>query len=171
MGEEMNKYIKIICTVILTMAIRPMYGDVQMCAANNSVAVVLDPSIAPSSYTYDNTLAVWRTPSTYGTLVGVSACLSHNKNGSESSSTTLSTYAVSTANYGILTDGGVEVTGGEQNGKHCWCKITHPVASLWGFRGSYGSLSDCLSACATYCGSNVQAYDTFRSALFGSVAN
>ena len=159
----MNKYInKIIFVTLLIIAIYPAYSAVDMCVADNSTAIVLDPSIGGSNYSSNSTTATWWTVFNYGTIVGVYACLSSKQN--------LSQYNVYSANNGVLVDNNVTVTGGEQNGQHCWCKITHPVASLWGFNSSPGSLSVCVSNCASYCGNFVRDNATFRSALFGSVA-
>ena len=158
----MNKYInKIIFVTLLIIAIYPAYSAVDMCVADNSTAIVLDPSIGGSNINSNSTTATWWTVFNYGTIVGVYACLKQN----------LSQYNVYSANNGVLVDNNVTVTGGEQNGVHCWCKITHPVASLWGFYYSHNALSSCVLSCASDCGAAVQVNATFRSALFRSVAD
>ena len=191
-GAKMKSVQKIIFIVLGVMAVNATYGSVQMCMSNDvAVSVVLDPSISISSYqpTSSGTSNQWGATGTwkvttsstsYGTIRGRSACLSQNYgltsvyNGGCGTNSTNCLYK---GNNGVLIDNNKVVTGGEQNAvngtgtSYCFCKITHPVASLWGFYNSHGSLSACLSRCAYNCGYYVQNDDTFRSALFGSVAN
>ena len=121
---------------------------VSVCAKNELVTVVLDPSIGGNSYTYSNTTGSWQTVFSYGTVTGISACL-----------TTGGSYGVANQN--------IDAVGGETLGGNCWCKMTHPMASAWVFSNSR---SFCASDCADVCGYRVQLYAAFRSGLFGSVA-
>lgn len=118
-----------------------------MCAANNTVAIVLDPTVAGTNYTYSAANMTWTTNLPYGDVSGVALC-----------STTSGSYA---------TVGTPDETGG---GKYCWCKSTHPVLSRWVFAYAAGSSSNCASYCARDCGDYVRASADFRSSMFGSVA-
>ena len=128
-----------------------------MCVQNDNVAVVLDPSVAGTTYTYDNALGRWDTTFPYGHVIGISACI--NTSGS---------YGVAKSQ---LKDGENDVVGGEVTGPRCWCKMTHPAVSLWVFNYSASSASGCASNCTSYCGFSVQYSSDFRAGLFGSVAN
>ena len=134
----------------------PAFGTT-MCVQNDNVAVVLDPSVAGTTYTYDNSLGRWDTTFPYGHVIGISACI--NTSGS---------YGVAKSQ---LKDGGNDVVGGEVTGPRCWCKMTHPAVSLWVFDGSSSSAAGCASNCTIVCGVNVRDNSGFRAGLFGSVAN
>ena len=118
-----------------------------MCVANDMVAVVLDPSINGTDYTYDAANMLWTTMFDYGNISGDALC-----------STTSGSYA---------TVGTPDEAGG---GQYCWCRATHPVASLWVFRNADGSSDNCANACASLCAYNVRDYAAFRAGVFGSVA-
>lgn len=113
-----------------------------MCVANDTIAIVLDPTIG---YVSCGALTdtSWKAGFPYGTIYGISACLSSN-------------FGKSRGDVVIgLQDNGIPVHGGERNfdannNSFCWCKITSPVMSGWIFyeRTSY---SACTSSCAGYC--------------------
>jgi hypothetical protein len=149
-----NKIILLFCAMIIS----PAYS-LDMCAENNSVVVVLDPSINLSSSSGHNNTATFKVVGSYGTLTGVSACLSFSGSG------------VYTANNGLLMDNGDVVTGGEQNGQYCWCQITHPVKTLWFYYGYWtsGGLSTCLANCANSCGLDVKGTSSKRATVFNTV--
>ena len=128
-----------------------------MCAVDDTVVVVLDPTIGGTGNTYDNTAGTWRTTFSYGAISGISACLSSN-------------YSKSQGGYIYgLTDNGNPVVGAERNGGHCWCKMTHPMASAWVFNDS-NSASYCASNCTFYCAYYARSYAALRVGLFGSIA-
>ena len=149
---------KKILIIIGLMVSLPVYAT-SMCAENDTIAVVLDPTINGTTSTYDNTAGWWRTTFSYGQINGISACLS-SKNGKSIGGTVEN-----------LTDNGQEVVGSERNGQYCWCKMTHPVASLWVFDYDRGSRASCASDCAANCGISAQNYSALRVGLFGSVGN
>ena len=139
----------------ITVIAAPAFGTT-MCVQNDNVAVVLDPSVAGTTYTYDNALGRWDTTFPYGHVIGISACI-----------TTSGSYGKAVSQ---LKDDGNDVVGGEVTGAKCWCKMTHPAVSLWVFARSYGSTSACASDCAYDCGYYVRRNSDFRAGLFGSVA-
>lgn len=127
---------------------------VSVCAKDSVVSVVLDPSIGGNSYTHNNSTGVWKTVFSYGNVSGISTCVSTAPQGSMGSTKTSAGTPLNSP-------------GGETSGSYCWCKMTHPMSSLWAF--SY-STSYCASDCALYCGDRVQNLAGLRGGLFGSVA-
>ena len=145
----------IIFTMMIMFAVPAV--AVSVCAKDSIVTVVLDPSIAGASYTHNNSTGTWKTVFSYGNVSGISTCVSVAPTGSQGSTKT--------------TDGTPLVaTGGETAGQYCWCKMTHPMSSLWAFNYDYGNAANCASNCASNCGRNVQNNAALRSGLFGSVA-
>ena len=155
----MKKILLIIAGLIIT---APSYATT-MCTINDSVGVVLDPNIAITNYTYDNTMGTWRAWSSSWTVHGISACLNSNRGKSMGGTVA---HLHDTDNNG---DDHL-VTGSEKYGRYCWCRLTHPVSSLWAFRYDYGSAAICASYCTFYCGNYVQGSVALRAGLFGSVA-
>jgi len=145
----------------------PSYATT-MCAANDSVAIVLDPTITGTSgYAVDTEMGTWHTKFHYGYISGISACLNSDHGQMPGSW------------IANLTDTNNEdetnmVTGTERYGHYCWCKATHPVSSRWVFlMGNIGtgSVADCVSGCAGRCGSNTQNNLKLRNGIFGSIDN
>ena len=124
---------------------------VSLCSKTGIVTVVLDPSIGGTGYSYNNDAGVWKTNFSYGTVTGISTCQS-----------------VAGSAQG---DFSVEISanGGENNGKYCWCKMTHPMASRWVFRSVNKSDDICWSNCTYSCGYGAEAVEALRVGLFGSV--
>ena len=131
-----------------------------MCVQDDNVAVILDPSNNGNNNSYDNNVGTWSTTFSWGTVSGISACLTSSQG--KSMGGTVSQ----------LTDEGVRVIGGERNDttrKYCWCKMTHPAVSLWAFHITNSSASECASTCAGRCGNYVLDSSSLRAGLFGSV--
>ena len=143
----MKKIIILICMIFVPAIV---FGAT-MCAKNNTLVVALDSSVGGSTYTQDNANSKWTTTFAYGIVKGVSACTSFS--GGSQGNTTKN-----------------EITRGERNGRYCWCRLTHPVSSLWAFNYDYGSASNCASNCTYACGNRVQDNVALRAGLFGSVA-
>ena len=154
---------KKIALIILTMITIPTYATT-MCAANDSVGIILDPSITIKSYSKDANMGTWLAWSDSWTVYGVSACLNSNK-GKGMGGTVPHLHDTDNDGNDHL------VTGGEKYGRYCWCRLTHPVSSLWAFNFDGGSASYCASYCAYFCGYRVQDNVALRAGLFGSVAN
>lgn len=151
--------------VIMLLMLMPMVGAnaTTMCAANDTVAVVLDPSIGLNSNSYDAESGRWLTWGSYGTVHGISACV--NVGQGKSRGNTVARLTDTNNNETNL------VVGSERYGGYCWCRMTHPAVSLWTFLNGYGSASNCASGCARDCSSNLRAVSSFREGLFGSVRN
>ena len=135
-----------------------------MCAANETVAVVLDPSITLNTYTQDKSNGTWTTSGQYGTIHGISACLNSNHGQGEGGTVY---HLQDTDNDGKTKF----VTGTERYGRYCWCKAIHPVSSLWTFYYPIDSVSKCNNDCAFVCGSGTQTVRVRRDGMFGSIKN
>ncbi|MDE6250846.1 MAG: hypothetical protein K2M34_04430 [Alphaproteobacteria bacterium] len=128
-----------------------------MCAADDTLAIVLDPQVSGTNHSYNTELFEWNTTFPYGTVFGIATCI-----GTPSGSATDTL---------IDTETGDVATGGERTGKYCWCQMTHPVKSRWVFRDAYSSVAECRSICAFNCGHYVRYHTSFRGSVFGSVGN
>ena len=149
--------------LMMMLMVLPSYAA-NMCSAQDTVTVILDPSIGGKSYTNNAQQGTWSTVFDYGTVHGIMACLNSNHGKGQGGWVANLT---DTDNNDVTKP----VVGFERYGKYCWCKMTHPVASRWVFRSDYGSASICASNCAYYCGHDVRIYEAMRAGLFGSVAN
>ena len=147
--------------VLITMAI-PVHATT-MCAANDTVAIVLDPSLSITSYNKNATMRTWWAWNAQGTVYGISACLNSTQGKSRGGTVARLTDTDNNGNTNL-------VTGSETYGRYCWCRLTHPVSSLWAFNLGHGSAASCASDCANYCGFYVQYNTDLRVGLFGSVA-
>ncbi len=149
---------KRIIMMLIMMITIPTYATT-MCAANDTVAVVLDPSLSMSGQSKNNSNFTWSTWNAQGTYYGIAACLSSAKGKSQGGYVSRLTDTINGETKLI--------TGGEKNGTYCWCRLTHPVSSLWVFLFSNAS---CASACAGYCSNYTVTFIDMRKGLFGSVA-
>ncbi len=64
----------------------------------------------------------------------------------------------------------LDAVAGDVSGRYCWCKMTHPMSSLWAFYSDRRDASTCTSDCTNYCGHAARDYSDVRGGLFGSVA-
>ena len=127
----------------------------QMCATSDTVAVILDPYIFPTSWTGNSTTKDWTATFSWGKASGVSACLPNN-------------YGTTST----ITINGVVVTGGEYTGRYCHCKMTHPAVSKWVMVKTFSDNSGCFNNCYNntcgrfgYNGTDLSAI----KAVFGSI--
>ena len=143
--------------IIIALLMPVIAHGATMCSKNDTITIALDPSIEGTNYSYNTAQSTWVTWFPYGTIRGISACLS-------------SAYGKSRGGYvADLHDDNELVVGGETNGRHCWCKMTHPAASLWVFNSMTSSASDCAANCAGNCALDVRGHSALRSGMFGSV--
>ena len=128
-----------------------------MCATNDSVAIVLDPTIQGTQHGSDSLIRTWWAQFPYGQVQGISTCLA--KGGSRG-------YAEAQ----LKDTNGELVIGIENNGGYCWCKLTHPVSSVWGYGANASSASSC-SSCPGYCADYFRNDYSVRAALYNSISN
>ncbi len=136
---------KKIALIILTLITNPTYATT-MCAANNTVAVVLDPTISfTNGHTYDKAMFTWKAWSVYGTISGISACINKGQG-----------YSIGTSEAHLrdINNSGENklIKGTEKYGQYCWCKMTHPASSFWIFLRNYIDNETCYSNCVNSCG-------------------
>jgi len=143
--------------VLLTLLAAPALATT-MCAEDDVIAIVLDPTVNGTNYTYNADLFEWSAVFPYGTVWGIATCLDKSGTGN---------VAVSD----LRDTNGELVVGGERTGVNCWCKMTHPASSLWVFRNANGSVADCRSNCANNCGNNMRDNAAFRGGVFGSLGS
>ncbi len=53
----------------------------------------------------------------------------------------------------------------------CWCKMVEPAVSPWVYAFNYQEAANCAFMCSYSCARNANSSSSFRSALFGSLAN
>ena len=135
---------KKIALALMLITTIPTYAGTTMCVANDTVAVVLDPSIDSTgninqNYYDSQTMTCWA-PYPYGILQGEYAC----------------------------TDSSVEKpVRGEKSGGICWHRMTHPALSVWTYVVNYGR----LNSCTDFCGNRLRSDATLRNNLFHSISN
>lgn len=141
----------------------PSYATT-MCAENDSVVVILDPSINGTGFGYEKSKGTWSTSFPYGYVSGISVCLNSNKGQGTGGWM---------ANLTDINPDGEEktVAGSEKYGRYCWCKATHPVSSRWVFNSDRGSASSCNSVCAENCGYYTRINEAMRTGLLNSINN
>ena len=161
------KKIITIMTIIMLGITESVFGAT-MCVKNDTVSIILDPGIGNennSTYGYSTANSTWWTGFPYGTIRGISACLSSSHGKSRGG------YVAGLTDTNPDTNETATVVGGETNGLYCWCKMTHPAASLWVFSNSRSSASGCAANCASDCGYYARNGSDLRAGLFGSVRN
>lgn len=141
---------RIMLITIVMFVVTPTFATT-MCAAEDTTAVILDFNVSPTSYAYNETNKTWNVTLSYGKIYGMAACITTN--GTQGA-----------------TNSSLTINGGELNGGYCWCKITHPVSSLWACSGrGNGTLNNCVASCAKLCGETFVNTINFRRGLFSSV--
>ena len=150
--------------MIMAIVIMPvMAHGATMCSKNDTITIALNPAIKGNTYGSNKAYSTWWTSFSYGTIRGISACLSSN-NGKTTGGT-----VSKLTDTNPDTNESARVIGGETNGQYCWCKMTHPALSRWAFSSGAGSASSCASDCEVICGNYVRDYSALRDGLFGSV--
>ena len=125
-----------------------------MCVANDTVAVILDPT-ANCTNINGITKPAWAINCSYGRIDGTSACLS-------------STHGATDYNKvitDVLFEDGERVEGGENTGGYCFCRTTHPVKSRWVLYTNRNYGSTCYHECHGWC------RGLSRALLFGSLSD
>ena len=138
----------------------PMFANAaNMCVKNDTVMVVLDPVVAPTSVTYDNTGKTWSAQFSYGVVSGIAAC-------------TGGMGSLGALDLGTLAPD-QDALSVYSTGYYCFCKMLVPVESQWVFthNGSPQGHVYCGTECAKWCTANTEGISSsaaFRRALFGS---
>ena len=119
-------------------------------------AIILDPSVDGTNSTYNQTEATWETTFPYGIVSGIASCND-----------------ISGSGYGKTYSGNQNnITQGYQEDQmNCWCRMTTPVRSAWVFLNTRTSTSECVSACARFCGIGFRDSAYFRQPFFTTAGN
>ena len=119
-------------------------------------AIILDPSVAGESRDYNTQNKTWTVTFTNGSVVsGIASC-------NDISGTYAQPYSGNQNN----------ITAGYQTDQlQCWCRMTTPVRSAWVFLNTRTSTSECVSACARFCGMGFRDGATFRAGFFTTAGN
>ena len=162
----MKKVIYLLIGVLLSL---PSVAT-EMCARNDTVVIPLDATVNGTGRGQDGTESMWWTIFSYGRVYGLSTCLSADEGGAPNGGmgTTKNSKGQTLPNDEALAGrSGTDADGNER--RYCWCKMTHPMSSLWVFSVDFGSASYCSSTCTSNCGALVQSSAALRGVLFGSV--
>lgn len=109
----MKHIYKIIFITIFAIICIPSYAGIQMCSANDTVAVVLDASEAPLNSNIYSAIKAWKANFSYGTIQGQYACVANDS-------------GYYNKVYDVLPNSVVNSGGG------VGCiKISHPAMSRW----------------------------------------
>lgn len=132
-----------------------------MCVKNDTLFVVLDPNIAPTSTSYDNDARTWSATFSFGTISGIAGCAPYTSVGSATSIGQKST-----------SQSAMKLNGTMVAGVMCGCKMLLPVETYW-INGQYVVSTDgaaCGTICAQRCASALTGTAlTVRAGIFGNV--
>lgn len=117
-------------------------------ALNSSTTCTSSPAAGKLDWSANCT-----TGSTSVAISGIAGCSSQNGNSLGTKSDSITTSSTT-----------------EEN-KYCWCKMTSPAVSSWGFTRGAGSAAVCADYCANNCAYYVRSNATFRSALFSGLGD
>ena len=155
---------KKILSILLMCFVSMSAYSVTMCAQDDAVIIPTNVELQNYWPTSGNSGSTWTITSSFGNIMGVSACLN-------------------VAGTGRAVDATIVADGGEQAGQYCWCKMLHPFVSYWGYsdqcywyRANIGNTcsnkinnaSNCVANCAYYCANNIVWIGTFKDALINS---
>ncbi len=133
---------------ITMMVLLPVCGmAANMCIANDTAMVVLDPIIGGSSTDSNATAKTWSVTFSYGTISGIGSCV-------DADCTTQGCISTNQTNKSTLT-----------TGNYCYCKMLRPVQSRWVYSVL---LNYCASHCASFCASSVSSAVAVRRGLFST---
>ena len=55
-------------------------------------------------------------------------------------------------------------------GTYCWCALSKPVVTGWGYTGeNYASEADCAANCVNKCIDKIKLSSAFRTAIYGAI--
>ncbi len=149
--------------LLLLLIVLPLTAHAaNMCVKNDTLLVVLDPNIAPTSTSYDNDARTWSATFSFGTISGIAGCGAWQSLGT------------STTDVGVKSknQSAVNINGTGTSGVMCGCKMLLPVETYW-INGQYVSATggaSCGKICAQRCASALTGTAvTVRAGIFGNV--
>ena len=127
----MKKLFFIICVLLIT---NSSYAT-QMCARRDTTVVPLDSVVDGTTSANYPREWMWMTRFSYGNVYGVSTCLSDNE---------VATLLPSDDDD-LMGRSGTDADGNIRN--KCYCKINHPMSSLWVLDGYGNHCTDTIPIC------------------------
>ena len=115
-----------------------------MTSRESGTAIILDPSVAGTDDSYDDTSNTWTATFSYGIVSGVATCNS-----------TQGTNSIAYPQYNFDTG---------TTGANCWCRMLTPARSAW-VHESESSSYNCSNNCAYNCGHFFHTDVYFRIAI------
>lgn len=130
-----------------------------MCVKNDTVFVVLDPVIAPTSTSYDNAEHTWSAIFSFGTISGIAGCGLYDVMG-----------GVNVVNVKTPNQNAPSLSATDKAYYTCACKMLLPVESYWinVFYQGGAQTAACSTLCAGKCREKL-SNSTVRGLLFGNV--
>ena len=166
----MRKILLIICAILTTTSVHAT----QMCARRDTTVIPLDAFVSADTRKSDGNEWMWWVSFDYGVVYGTATCLSVQDLRDIEGNQGLTTYvgSLSTDDEGYTARSGYyngDTTNTEYERKFCYCKLTHPMASMWHYAAYPYTAVSCLSNCVGYCSSNVQTNISWRTELFNVI--
>lgn len=131
MGENMKKIFLILCGILFT---TNLYAT-QMCARRDTTVVPLDSVVDGTTFADYTDEWMWMTGFSYGNVYGVATCLSDNE---------VATLLPSDDDD-LMGRSGTDANGNIRD--KCYCKINHPMSSLWMPDGYGNRCTDTIPVC------------------------
>ena len=158
----MKKYIVAIMIVFIPCVTYAL----TMCARDNSLVITLQAAIPGSSPASKAEDWAWRVNFNYGTLLGEATCL--NPSNGHPNNDTITGVIVRNDGTNVPNDFPKGMQG--SNNFFCWCRISHPINTIWVFSTRFDNGGLCKNNCAYYCATNVAAQSTaMRSSMFKNI--
>ena len=145
--------------LLLLLLVLPLTAHAaNMCVKNDTLLVVLDPNITPTSISYDNNARTWSATFSFGTISGIAGCGNSGSLGG------------SGVDRVAINQGAVSLNADLSNYYNCACKMLFPVESKWitSFYQGAATGSVCSTVCAGKC-RDALSRPAHRSAIFGNV--
>ena len=155
----MKKYLLFLFIISTSVA-----NAAQMCVKDDTLLVVLDPVISPTSTSFNEDNHSWSATFSYGTISGVAGCGNYRTLG-QLSGTGIGDVKPS------VNQSAVELVGTDINMYICACKMLMPVESLWinAYYQQDSATAACSTLCAEKCATRVNESPTVRANIFGNV--
>lgn len=148
--------------LLLLLIVLPLNAHAaNMCVKNDTLFVVLDPNIAPTSTSYDNDARTWSATFSFGTISGIAGCGVYSAMG-----------GTGAVNIKTPNQNAPSLSAATTGYYICACKILLPVESYWinVFYSGSGTTAACSTLCAQHCASVIgETAATVRGLLFGNV--
>ena len=135
--------------VVLGMILPVVANAANMCIKDDAVMIVLDPQVAGTALSNNQTGKTWSTQFSYGIISGIGGC-----------------YSDVGSTQGVVASDQVNITP-YSSGSYCYCKMLKPMESAWVLSGA--NIVQCDRNCASNCSSKTASNTEMRAGLFGNI--